>query len=207
MAKDKKSVLIYVDWISIFDELSDEEAGKLVKHLFRYVNDKNPEAPDRLTKLLFEPIKQTLKRDLVNYESTCNKNKENALIRWNKLHAVASDGIKVDAKHADSDSDSDSDSDIINTWRKDYNIYITECKEAYRIFMENADLLKEQQRLNPGINVRLSIEKGYLNFWGTEAGWKHKKKSRSKEIDWHRTIINSIGINKVYFTKEELTKC
>jgi hypothetical protein len=114
MAKDKKSVLIYVDWISIFDELSDEEAGKLVKHLFRYVNDRNPEAPDRLTKLLFEPIKQTLKRDLVNYQTTCDKNKENALIRWNKLHAVASDGIKDDAKHADSDNDSDNDSDIDN---------------------------------------------------------------------------------------------
>lgn len=111
MAKDKKSVLIYVDWISIFEELSDEEAGKLVKHLFRYVNDKNPEAPDRLTKLLFEPIKQALKRDLVSYKTTCEKNRDNAFMRWNKLNANACERMPTDAKHADIDNDSDIDND------------------------------------------------------------------------------------------------
>ena len=112
MADNKKSVVIYVDWISIFDELSDDEAGRLVKHLFRYVNDRNPESPDRLTKLLFEPIKQTLKRDLVKYEDKREKNKQNALKRWDKSNAVASDGIKADANHADSDSVSVSVNDI-----------------------------------------------------------------------------------------------
>jgi len=60
MATNKKSVLIYVEWISIFEELSDDEAGRLIKHFFSYINDLNPEAPDRLTMLLFEPIKQQL---------------------------------------------------------------------------------------------------------------------------------------------------
>jgi hypothetical protein len=67
--------------------------------------------------------------------------------------------------------------------------------------MENPDLMKDQIRLNPGVDVRLSIEKGYKNFWGTEAGWKHKKKNRSKDIDWRSTIINSISLNKVYLPK------
>jgi len=91
-----------------------------------------------------------------------------------------------------------------NTWRDDFEIYLAECKLEYERFMKNTELLKTQQRLNPGINVKLSIEKGFTNYWSTEAGWKHKKKSRSKEIDWHLTIINSIGINKVYYTKQEL---
>lgn len=204
MAKDKKSVLVYVDWISIFDELSDDEAGKLIKHFFRYVNDRNPEAPDRLTKLLFEPIKQTLKRDLVKYEDKREKNRQNAFLRWDKEHATACDGILLDANHADSVSDSVSDSVIIKTWKNDFQIYISECKDGYKSFMENVDLIKSQQRLNPGVNVKLSIEKGFVNFWGTEAGWKHKKKSRTKEIDWHTTIINSITLNKVYYTKQDL---
>lgn len=113
MAKDKKSVLIYVDWISIFDELSDEEAGKLVKHLFRYVNDKNPEAPDRLTKLLFEPIKQTLKRDLVKYEKIREKNRDNVKVRWNKKDTTVYDRIPTDTKHTDIDSDSVIDNDKV----------------------------------------------------------------------------------------------
>lgn len=68
MAQGKKSVLMYVEWMAIFEELEDNEAGKLIKHFFRYVNDLNPEPPDRITKLVFEPIKQQLKRDLQKWE-------------------------------------------------------------------------------------------------------------------------------------------
>ena len=77
MATDKKSFVAYCDWLESFEELSDEEAGKLVKHLFRYVNDTNPEAPDKLTKMCFIPIQQSLKRDLRKYEAYIEKQSEN----------------------------------------------------------------------------------------------------------------------------------
>jgi hypothetical protein len=77
MAKDKKSFVAYCDWLESFEELSDEEAGKLVKHLFRYVSDLNPDAPDKLTKMMFIPIKQALKRDLKKYEGYIQKQVEN----------------------------------------------------------------------------------------------------------------------------------
>lgn len=67
MAKDKKTVVIYSDWIATFEKLTNEEAGKLIKHLLRYVNDLNPSA-DRMTEILFEQFKQQLKRDLVKWE-------------------------------------------------------------------------------------------------------------------------------------------
>lgn len=76
MAEGKKSIIVYADWISIFEKLSDNEAGKLIKHFFRYVNDLNPEPPDRITELTFEPLKCTLKRDLVRYESIRQKRSE-----------------------------------------------------------------------------------------------------------------------------------
>jgi hypothetical protein len=91
-----------------------------------------------------------------------------------------------------------------NTWRTDFQTYLSECKSEYQKFMEDTELLKTQQRLNPGINVKLSIEKGFINFWGTEAGWKFKKGKKSKDINWKSTIINSISMNKVYYTKQEL---
>lgn len=77
MAQDKKKIIVYTDWKSTFEKLSDEEAGRLIKHFFSYVNDENPNAPDRLTELLFEPIKQTLKRDLKKWETFIDKQKEN----------------------------------------------------------------------------------------------------------------------------------
>ena len=77
MAKDKKSFVAYCDWLESFEELTDEEAGKLAKHLFRYVNDLNPEPPDKITKMCFIPIKQSLKRDLVKYEERADRAREN----------------------------------------------------------------------------------------------------------------------------------
>ena len=68
MAENKKSIIVYSDWIELFESLTDDEAGKLIKHFFRYVNDKNPTAPDRITELSFIPIKQSLKRDLEKWE-------------------------------------------------------------------------------------------------------------------------------------------
>ena len=69
MAEEKKSFVAYADWNATFEKLTDEEAGRLSKMIFAYVNDLNPEYPDRLTELLFQPIKQCLKRDLRKYES------------------------------------------------------------------------------------------------------------------------------------------
>lgn len=68
--EEKKIVLVYADWIELFEALNNEEAGKLIKHFFRYVNDLNPEYPDRLTELSFIPIKQSLKRDLEKWIGT-----------------------------------------------------------------------------------------------------------------------------------------
>lgn len=69
MAENKKSIILYIDLINTFEALEDDEAGRLVKHLLRYVNDLNPVAPDKLTKIAFEPIKLQLKRDLVIWEA------------------------------------------------------------------------------------------------------------------------------------------
>lgn len=77
MAKDKKSFIAYCDWLETFEECTDEEAGRLAKHLFRYVSDLNPEAPDRLTKMLFLDIKRSLKRDLKKYEARAERSREN----------------------------------------------------------------------------------------------------------------------------------
>ena len=102
MAKEKKGFLLYCDIIHTIEKLNDEQAGKLFKHILRYVNDQNPVTDDILTEVVFEPIKQTLKRDLEKYEGIRAKNKENANKRWN---ATASERMRMDAKNAVIDSD------------------------------------------------------------------------------------------------------
>ena len=60
----KKSFVLYTDQREVFDELSDEDAGRLIKHIFSYVNDENPSTDNLLLKVAFLPIKTQLKRDL-----------------------------------------------------------------------------------------------------------------------------------------------
>lgn len=76
MAEGKKGFLLYADWINIFDQLSDNEAGKLAKYIFDFVNDRNPQIKERMLKILFEPIKAQLKRDLKEWEAKRSKHKE-----------------------------------------------------------------------------------------------------------------------------------
>ena len=68
MAENKKAFVLYADLIHTLEKLPDDKAGILFKHILRYVNDLNPIAEDTLVDIIFEPVKQQLKRDLRKYE-------------------------------------------------------------------------------------------------------------------------------------------
>lgn len=107
MAKDKKSVLLYCDIIHTVEQLDDIDAGLLFKHYLRYINDQNPEPPSKLVQIVFEPIKQNLKRDLIKWVTKSTKNSESANKRWserNKENANACERIERNAKDADKDT-------------------------------------------------------------------------------------------------------
>lgn len=76
MAEGKKSFVLYCDMKHTVELLDDTLAGKLFKHLLRYVNDEDPETDDILVKIAFEPMKQQLKRDLKDWEITRAKRSE-----------------------------------------------------------------------------------------------------------------------------------
>jgi len=77
MATNKKSVLLYCDLIHTVEKLDNETAGELFKHYLRYINDQDPATDNVLVDVLFESIKQNLKRDLVKWEIRAERSKEN----------------------------------------------------------------------------------------------------------------------------------
>ena len=112
MAENKKSFVAYADWKYTFDELSNEKAGELIKHIFAYVNDENPVSEDMLINAVFANIKHTLKRDLKRYEKTCKKRseagKKGMAKRWgtdNKNNKC----YKAITKITDNDNDNDNE--------------------------------------------------------------------------------------------------
>jgi hypothetical protein len=64
----KKSVILYCDIIHTVEKLDNETAGLLFKHYLRYVNDLEPKTDNQIVDIIFESIKQNLKRDLKKYK-------------------------------------------------------------------------------------------------------------------------------------------
>lgn len=77
MAEGKKSFVLYCDQKEMFEHLPPEMCKKLILHLFRYVNDENPQTDDVMLNALFAPIKHQLKRDLQKWEKRAENSREN----------------------------------------------------------------------------------------------------------------------------------
>ena len=62
------------------------------------------------------------------------------------------------------------------------------------------------QALYRNINYEGTLEVMFANFWGTEAGWQNKRKSKITTINWTATIRNgfSTKFNRIYFPKQTL---
>jgi hypothetical protein len=140
MAEDKKGFLMYADQREHFDQLSDEEAGRLVKHLFSYENDEDPEPVDVVTKLSFTSIKSQLKRDLVKYEvkkeQWSNAGKASAEARKLKKEQASTESTNVnDRSNRSTEStvnvnDNGNVSDNVNDTVTDNDIVKEEKKET-----------------------------------------------------------------------------
>ncbi len=69
----KKSFILYADLLKIVEQLPDEQAGKLLKIVLKFVNEEEVCIEDLLLKIAFEPIKQQLIRDAEKWDSIKGK--------------------------------------------------------------------------------------------------------------------------------------
>lgn len=74
----KNSFLLYTDLIHIVRKMPKEKRGDLLMVILEYVNDLEPNVDDDIVlSLVFEPIKQGLKRDLTKWKKRAVVNAEN----------------------------------------------------------------------------------------------------------------------------------
>ena len=123
MAENKKSFVLYTDSKGLIDQLPDEIAGRLFKHIFAYVNDENPISDELILNIAFEPIKNQLKRDLVKWSNQTDQRRQAGLksaeIRKRNATSVnersisSTDNVNVSVSVNDSVSDNVTDSVIL----------------------------------------------------------------------------------------------
>ena len=77
MAENKKSFILYADMIHTVRKMPKDKVADLFITILEYVNDNNPAVSDLVVDLVFEPIKQQLKRDLIKWDKFNKKQIEN----------------------------------------------------------------------------------------------------------------------------------
>ena len=129
MAENKKSFILYCDQKGVWDKLDDAQAGRLIKHIIAYVNDDNPSAPDFITELAFEPIKQSLKRDLKKWNNQQGQRSEagkrSAEVRKRNAQLAQRDSTTVNDRSISS-TDSVNGSVSVNA-----NVSVNDIEERY----------------------------------------------------------------------------
>jgi hypothetical protein len=164
MAKDKKSFLLYCDQSEIFNKLPDDKCAQLIRHIFAYVNDENPECEDLLLQIAFEPIKQQLKRDLGKYRNTCERNQVNGAKggRPKKTQENPNNPVgfsetqlnptKPKKPDTDTDTDTDTESDNVNEKKKKDGAYTPEFLKFWNIYPRKEakpDAFKAFKKIKP----------------------------------------------------------
>ena len=76
----KESFILFTEFRESFNELSNEEAGILIKAIFDYTTTGIEPKLDKLLKLVFIPIKQCIDRNSQNYETYNSFNKIQSIL-------------------------------------------------------------------------------------------------------------------------------
>ena len=145
MAKDKKSFIVYTDSIHTIKKLVEKDrlnntnnAGELFLHLLEYTNDLNPTPINDIVELVFEPIKQQLKRDLREWEKEIDKKSKSGYLGGIKSgEARRSTASKNEAPLQSASKNEANEAVTVNV-----TVNESENKEPPSVFFSEEELLK-----------------------------------------------------------------
>ena len=192
MAEEKKGFLLYSDIIHTIEKLTDEQAGVLFKHILKYVNDENPTCKDLITEIAFEPIKQSLKRDLLKWDDKKQKRSEagiaGATKRWQNI-ANDSKRIKPIANIAVNVNDNVS---VINIYRRFANLILT--NDEFNKLLEKYSKQQIDSILNDIENYKGNTK--YKSLYLTAVKWLQKNEPTSEGISPEELKARKYGLIK-----------
>ncbi len=95
--------------------------------------------------------------------------------------------------------------DNVPLWKTNFEVYKNMVEEAKQKILNSPDIIQRRiLSFFPQLDVLKSLELSIDRFWGTEAGWKNKKKRKSiVEIDMVETLIKNIDKNKVFVDRKQ----
>ena len=179
----KNSFVMYKDWKSAFNKMSDEQAGKMIKAVFQYQSgDTDISFDDPSLPFFFEIIKDKFEENNLKYKETCERNKENGSQggRPPKTEKTQNNPVGfskpniTEPNPKNPDNDSDSDNDIDNDLKE---------KEKRKRTTFTPPTLEEVTAYCKERNNGIDPE-SFVDFY-TAKGWKIGKESMK---DWKASV-------------------
>jgi hypothetical protein len=219
----KDSFILYQDYQEIFEKLTDEQAGRLIKTIFEYEKTGVMPEVDNITEIIIIPIRQMLDKNRNKYKKTCERNKENIGKRWNKKDTkddkgnsnIPNDtkntsgisGIKKDTKNTDNDNDYEYDNEDKDKEKeiKNINIFNKEKKadnsekEAKPPDIE-ADIQKSEDIQDMPQEVGLVVKSDQHK---SIAGYSHDLKKTSEYAKYYKDFERKKQYAEFVFMKEQ----
>lgn len=96
----KDNFLLKKSQKEVFEQLTDEEAGKLIKGIFQYATTGENKLEGYLN-IIFIPIKNEIDKNEERYIKVCERNKKNIEKRWDTKNTTGKSGIPNDTKNTD----------------------------------------------------------------------------------------------------------
>lgn len=165
---------------------------------------------------------EMLKKDfMISTEVIGNGNRRKLLLtvlNWDKYQQASTERVPdsppkeyptLPPNNNDNNDNNDNKEEVEDKkkgWRDDFEIYLSEVTKSYEKISNDKDFIKDRERYHPNIDIKLSLEKSFKDYWSTEAAWYKRKKSKSKTLDWVSTFKNSLDqkMNQVYKPRHDL---
>jgi len=215
MAHDKKSFLLYADWIHTVERLNDDEAGQLFKHILRYVNDLNPAPENRVVEISFEPFKQQFKRDLAKWETTREKRSKAGKISAEKRAHQVSTHVEKDEQTATDSTVNGNDTVIVNDKdnvneleKKNIKLCSLSFKDErlseYELVTLSFFMLFKSNLISTGITKTTILDKAKLGDWTAHVKRMYEVDRRTdNEV---RMVYDFLKVNEFWKKNIQSTK-
>ncbi len=212
MTKEKSSFLMHHDTLSVVNELSDSQAGELIKEILNYSiylnNPKEAKKPTGLSGLMnsvLYPFKMQLDRDLNTYLRTVEKNKINGR-KGGRPRIVTTQPNPTEAKEADNGNGNGNgngnDSDRGTTVKRATSL-TNLSNEAKKDFYQFAIKHLKEKKVS-----EVELDK-FIDYWKGEGGVKKDWKATFRNWcrkDWVSKTEESKGMNFSELSCDDIRK-
>lgn len=84
MSREQKGFIVYGDTKELAEELTDEQLGQLFRGMLDYFTEGKAPKFTGVLKFVWITIRQKMDRDTEKYEKICERNRQNAVKRWER---------------------------------------------------------------------------------------------------------------------------